>query len=407
MKIRKYNQEKDKEAVLRVFKEVGWVRSEKDEKALNVFMNGCETIVAEIRGEAEAVVQSTPGRISYLGEELDISVIIAVVVSRVARKMKLASKATAQAVKNAALKGKKLSILGMFEQGFYNRLGFGTGVYEHIISFDPGKLLINREINIPERISTDDWGKVHQGRLNRLRTHGSCNILSAEITRGEMLWSENGFGLGYFNESGDLSHHIWFDGIEGEHGPLHISWISYQNREQFLELMALLKSLGDQVHAVEMVEPPAIQLQDLIHQPMKNINISKNSKYKSKNSACAYWQLRINDLNGCLNATHLPESITFNLILNDPIENFLDDEEWSGIGGKYVVDLGPFSYAEKGYDDSLPTLTASVGAFSRLWLGVLPATGLAMTDELSGPQELLKELDRVLRLPAPRPDWNF
>ena len=100
MKIRKYNQEKDKEAVLRVFKEVGWVRSEKDEKALNVFMNGCETIVAEIRGEAEAVVQSTPGRISYLGEELDISVIIAVVVSRVARKMKLASKATAQAVKN-------------------------------------------------------------------------------------------------------------------------------------------------------------------------------------------------------------------------------------------------------------------------------------------------------------------
>ncbi len=60
-----------------------------------------------------------------------------------------------------------------------------------------------------------------------------------------------------------------------------------------------------------------------------------------------------------------------------------------------------------GADPALPTLAASVGAFTRMWLGVRPATGLAATDDLFGPQELLERLDRVLRLPDPKPDWDF
>ena len=73
----------------------------------------------------------------------------------------------------------------------------------------------------------------------------------------------------------------------------------------------------------------------------------------------------------------------------------------------YVVTLGPVSSAEPGREPSLPTFTASVGAFTRLWLGVRPATGLAVTDELSGPQDLLSRLDGMLRLPDPKPDWDF
>jgi hypothetical protein len=71
------------------------------------------------------------------------------------------------------------------------------------------------------------------------------------------------------------------------------------------------------------------------------------------------------------------------------------------------VTLGPQSSAEPGTDRALPTLAASVGAFTRMWLGVLPATGLAVTDELEGPQELLEELDWALRLPQPSVDWGF
>ena len=98
----------------------------------------------------------------------------------------------------------------------------------------------------------------------------------------------------------------------------------------------------------------------------------------------------------------------FNLALHDPIERFLDEgAPWRGISGDYVVALGPHSGAELGRDETLPTLTCSVGAFTRLWLGVRPATGLAVTDELEGPEELLRELDGVLRLPEPKLDWDF
>jgi hypothetical protein len=55
----------------------------------------------------------------------------------------------------------------------------------------------------------------------------------------------------------------------------------------------------------------------------------------------------------------------------------------------------------------LPTLTASVGAFTRLWLGVRSATGLAVTDDLDGLPELLSALDEILRLPVPNIGWEF
>jgi hypothetical protein len=48
-----------------------------------------------------------------------------------------------------------------------------------------------------------------------------------------------------------------------------------------------------------------------------------------------------------------------------------------------------------------------VGAFTRMWLGVCPATRLAVTDNLRGPQGLLDDLDRILCIPEPHPDWDF
>ncbi|HIC88468.1 MAG TPA: hypothetical protein EYP04_03575, partial [Anaerolineae bacterium] len=137
--------------------------------------------------------------------------------------------------------------------------------------------------------------------------------------------------------------------------------------------------------------------------------MTENSKFESGVRAFAYWQVRMCDLQGCLERSHLKSGeVRFNLRLTDPIERYLDqDAPWQGLSGEYVVMLGPSSGAEPGRDTALPTLTASVGAFTRLWLGVRPATGLAVTDELSGPQELLEELDWVFRLPKPRLGWDF
>jgi hypothetical protein len=52
-------------------------------------------------------------------------------------------------------------------------------------------------------------------------------------------------------------------------------------------------------------------------------------------------------------------------------------------------------------------LRASIGALSRLWFGVRPATGLTVTDDLTGPSQLLEALDRVLVLPPPLPELSF
>jgi len=126
-------------------------------------------------------------------------------------------------------------------------------------------------------------------------------------------------------------------------------------------------------------------------------------------TASAYWQVRILDLPGALAQTSLDtEPLRFNLVVSDPIESFLEDgSPWRGIAGDYVVEVGPECNAAPGQDPTLPTLTASVNAFSRMWLGVRPASSLSWTDELSGSSGLLERLDRAFRLPVPSPDWEF
>ena len=207
----------------------------------------------------------------------------------------------------------------------------------------------------------------------------------------------------------DLTHHFWGAMEEAEYGPLSIWWMVYQTPEQLLELLALVKAQSDQVNWVGMVEPPGVQMQDLIEQPLRQRRLSERSKFPSGIQTQTFYQMRICDLDACLARTHLPAGeVRFNLELHDPIEHFLDaDVPWRGIGGSYVVTLGPESGSENGRDDRLPTLKASVGAFTRLWLGVRPAYGLTVGDDLAGPPELLEALEAVLRLPTPMVDWAF
>jgi hypothetical protein len=366
-------------------------------------------MVAEIDGQAECLVLSAPGGIRYLDEELAFAGVTAVTTSRVARRQGFASRLTARMVAADAVDGALVAGLGMFEQGFYNQLGFGTGSYEHWMGFDPAQLRVPVKARVPSRISTADWAKVHASRQGRRRAHGSLTFDPPGITHSAMLFAKQGFGLGYYDgPDGELTHHMWCV-AKGERGPYSVHWMSYQNWDQFLELVALLRNLGDQVRLVRMAEPPGIQLQDLIEQPFKQYQVSEKSPFAAEPRAIAWWQMRICDLGGCLARTHLPgETVQFNLRLNDPIERFLEDDvAWRGLSGDYVISLGPISSAVPGRDDALPVLCASVGAFTRMWLGVQNASGLAVTDDLEGPPDLLKALDVALRLPAPRIDWDF
>lgn len=419
MKFRDYNPATDKKAIHRIWREIGWLEEEKkEEEALDMFLAGSRPVVTEMDGTPESLVATLDGSLRYLNEDLAFTGIAGVATGRIARKRGLAKRLVAHSLARDAAAGALVAGLGMFEQGYYDQLGFGTGGYEHWCSFDPAQLVVKQgrkpTVNLtsrtPQRIEKEDWMQVHAARLVRHRGHGACNLHAPQSTQADMFRDTNGFGLGYYDgPNGELTHHFWCTTDDVAHGPYQISWMTYQNREQFMELIALLKSLGDQVRSVRICEPQGIQMQDLLDQPFKMCQVSKKSKYASRITASAYWQVRICDLAGCLAKTYLNgDEVRFNLALSDPITRFLPvDAPWPGISGDYVVVLGPRSSAKQGRDDSLPILTASVGAFTRMWLGVRPATGLAITDELSGPQNLLQQIDQILRLPEPKLDWDF
>jgi len=408
MTFRTYQSDKDLEAVLRIYREVGWISEKAHEGAVKQLLESGRGLVAELNGSAECSVVADTGSIRYLETDLPLCVVAGVTTSRIARKQGLASRLTAQLLAEEASQGQPVAMLGIFEQGYYNQLGFGNGCYENWCTLDPSMLRIPIKANTPVRLGADDWEMMHESRLARLRMHGSCSITPPALTRADILWTEHGFGMGYLDESGELSHHMWCS-AKGEHGPYRVNWLAYRTKDQFLELMALLHSLGEQVRSIRLHEPPGIQLQDFIRQPFKSRQITERSPHENRMTAGAYWQVRILDLNQCLSATKLDcEPIRFNLTLTDPITSLIPDEcSWKGVAGEFTVTLGSESSAEPGTTPELPTMRVSVNAFSRLWLGIRSATSLSWSDDLEAPEALLQALDHALRLPMPMPDWDF
>jgi len=409
MRFRICSKDTDKQAVMRIWREIGWMEHA-NEDSIAALLDSVDGLVAEIKGEPEALAFRSPGTVRHLDRELGFTGIMAVGTSHVARKQGLAARLTARSVAGAAAEGAHVAGLGIFDQGFYDRLGFGTGGYEHRASLDPSSLQVDHARRSPSRLSQENWKEMHEARFRRRLGHGSVCFERPEVTRETVLCGKNGFGLGYYDgPSKALSHFIWVHPDGTENGPYWVSLMIYDTREQFLELMGLLRNLGDQVYLVRMREPRDAQLQDLVREPFRLYRTREGAKFSTGIAAFAPWQVRVCDLAGCLSATKLShEPVRFNLTLDDPIGKFLDeDSPWQGIGGQYVVTLGPESSAETGYASDLPALEASVGAFTRLWLGVRPASSLAMTDQLRGPEALLAQLDRVLCLPEPKPDWDF
>lgn len=409
--LREYDNSVDAKAAHRIWLETGWIErgNKSHRKAMDDFLLPTRALVAELNGEAECLVSCGDARLKYLDRDLPLSAVLAVTTSLIARKRDIASRLVAQSVARDAANGKVLSALGMFEQGYYNRLGFGTGPYEIEACFNPAHLLIDVALPQPVRLDKNDYADMHLALANRKRSHGGVVIESENFVKAETAFTEDPTGLGFRNQDGVLTHFIWGSN-KGENGPFEITMLAYQNRQQLLELLALIRSLGDQVFCVKLNEPPEIQLQDFLKQPFMRQETTSSGEYAEAFTASAYWQLRINDLQACLQATHLPTSqpVTFNLTLTDPVSEFLPPNvAWRGIAGDYIVTLGSESQAIKGKQEGLPHLQASVNGFSRLWLGCASAQAIALRGEINGDQSLLEELETCLCLPTPHTSLDF
>ncbi len=406
--IRKYSFRKDKKAIHRIWQECGWIGREKQElEALDRFVGVSDCWVAELDGNAESMATSTPGTFFHSGTPLQLAAITSVTTSRVARNQQTASRTVARLVSEQAFRGAQLSGLGIFEQGFYDRLGYGNGAYEHMVRFDPAWLVRLGTPRVPVRLGRDDWKEIHEARFSRRKLHGAVDLTPPEISLCEMDWSKNVFGLGY-RENGKLTHFFVAHADEVETGPYRIDWMVYRSVYEFRELLALVRGLGDQVRQGRMREPRDVQLQSLMKKPFQLHTITQEGKFTSRVAAYAYWQMRILDLPSCVSAVHARASLRFNLRLQDPLSRFVDDDApWRGCGGDYVVELGEESTAHPGSDPELPELKATVGDFTRFWMGGTRADVLAGLHSFRAPADLIQALDAALVLPKPAPDWDF
>lgn len=407
-----YNHERDFDAVKQIWLDVGWMNEDTVddyEKGLELLLKTAKTVVFPIDGVAECAVVSQPGFMRYLEQDLKLGIIAAVTTGHVARRMGAARKLTADSLATLAEDGAEIAALGMFDQGFYNQLGFGNSSYISTFHFDPHSLTVTNRFRPPKRLSRDNWRDMHTAMKNRKRSHGGCWITQPEAMQSEAIWTPSAFGLGYYDGPDNTMSHFFWGEAEAQHGPYRITHMAYQSTDQLFELLALIRSLGDQIHKVEMEAPAEIQLQDLLDQPFRFQRMTEGSEHESYHESAAHMQARILDLPACMAKTVLPgETFKFNLTLTDPVtDHLLKPHRWQGVAGDYVMTLGPESSAAIGAQDGLPVLKASVGAFTRMWLGVRNASSLTLTDDLTGSAELLQYLDRVMRVPSPHFGWDF
>jgi len=417
MEWRYFDFERDQAAAARIWHEIGWL-NQKDapsREGMAAYTQSGPGYVALVHGDPGCFVFRCDGTIRHRNDDLPLAAITGVATARNGRKQGLALELTARALAEAADEGAAVAGLSTFEQGFYDRIGFGTCAYSHYWRFDPDRLTVSDKVRPPHMLRTDHVDAIHDARLQRRRPHGAVSLTSVGQTRSTILRSGDGFGLGYFDEGTETpSHCLWCTPQETTRDPYSIEFMVWKTRAQFLELMGLIKQWGDQVRLVTMTEPAGIQMQDLIDRPTQHFWSTVGGEYTSGCRAHANFQYRIVDLATCIAATHLtgPE-VAFNLTLHDPMSERPRDGVgqtsgyWKGLSGDYRMLLGPESQIKVGHEAALETLEASVGAFTRLWLGVGSATALSMTDRLSGPPALMEALDEVLRLPTPQTDWFY
>jgi len=408
IRIRSYDHKLDFEDIRKVWHEVGWMEFENTE-SMKIFFESGRTTVAEVNGHAESMALSITGGLLHQTNRLNLCVVGAVTTSHIARKLGLARKITACRIAEDAANGAHVSTLGMFEQDFYNTLGFGTAAYVHIATFQPSSLKKLPKHEIPCRITAKDAEEIQAARDMQMPCHGKA-YLPLEHTLAELSWKKTGFGFGFRDKNGILTHHIWLSGKGKEQGPYRVEWMAYQNTDQMLELFSLLKSMGDQIHSVQMIEPPHIQIQDLLNKPFFHRSITRNSPHEAGMKASAFFQIRILNLEETLKRTALNcPDFKFILKLSDPIENFLPANSlWRGCGGTYLVTLGKTCSAIKNpVYQQLPVLTCSINAFSRMWFGVRPASVLMASEDMKSDPGLIEKLDSAFNLPAPHFNWEF
>ncbi len=399
----------DQPSVVQLWRSIGWLDDvEDDDEALGWMFDDARAVGVDLHGQIAGAATRHQGDLRYEDAELPLSLVSSVAVARHARTEGLGSRLTAAVVRDAAVGGAAVSILGVYDLGYYDRLGFGTAANLRMITVDPVDLLVPKLTRSPVPLTIErDAARMQRNRLRRMRGHGSASYQSLGLAVGEAAWAEHSYGMGFEGPDGELTHHMFLE-REGEHGPDQVLWMAYETHQQAIELLSVMKSWSTQVHGVRLIEPAGLQLSELLRQPFRRYRTSKGGDFEQRPEGQSWTQLRILDLPACMAAVALAgPTVRFQLELSDPIEAFLAvDSAWTGLTGTWTIELGERSRATRGGSDGLLVMAASVNAFTRLWFGAATATTLRGMGKLDAPDELVEQLDRRWRLARPVVDWD-
>ena len=407
---RPFNIDTDLADLHRIWQEIGWMEdSDAHRRGIKAYLDVSTTTAQDVNGAMDIGVSRCDATVHVQHTTLPACLIAGVYAGLAGRQGGHATRMTAEHVADGAAQGAAIATLGIFDQGFYDRVGFGCGPYVRRMTIEPASLNVPRLQRSPVRLTIDDAQAMHDCRLQRRHLHGAIDIPHVAYTEMECCESP-GWGLGFKNSAGALTHCMWITHESKiENGPWSVRWMAWNTRDELMELLGVVKSFADQVSGVRIADPPGLQMQDLVDRPFAWMRRTGSGDNQVKPTAVAYWQHRMCDVPRCIGAISMPGAdLRFNVQIDEPIEQFLaSDASWRGCGGDWIISLGDTCSAEPGCDDALPTMRASINAFTRWWMGVRSAEALSMTDAFEAPAELLAGLTAHYRLPAPETDWDY
>jgi len=406
--MRPYDHDRDLATVLSIWNELNWLEDcEHREAGLRAFLRDTHGVVEELDGRVEAHVGIRDGRVNHEGRWLPLGMVACVTTSPVARVGGLASRLTAAAVADAAERGAVAAALGMFDQGFYDRFGFGTGVPDPRRTIDPRTLDVPKLTRRPVRLGLTELDEVLACKRASHRAHGAALFDTDGDVEAEIRWYADGYILGFRDAAGTLTHCL-FAVRKGEQGPDRIRWMAWRTRAELVELLSLIRSLADSLYAVRMADPIGVCMLDYVRRPFEAMEKRLKGTFGHPDSANAWEQWRILQPTPAFAGVRAAGEATLTVQLTDPIADHLAPERaWRGVAGPWTLRLGESSSMTPGGATDAPVLEASINALSRWWLGVRPASHLALSDDFAATPELLATLDRCWRPPLPRNDWEF
>jgi len=401
----------DIEGMLPLWRDAGWDQDGENAEgeARRHLTDATSYVAVDSAGICSAAV-AMEGTFQCLDTALPLSAVTAVLTASYARKKGHAARLLARLLAAERERGAVVAALGVFDQGYYNRTGFGNAARDNVIVINPAALrtpaAARDALNDPDvrivPLSLRDSDALYAADLRRYKHHGSCTITKAGYIAGALeRIGKKMLGLGIMYKGALVAHFVAQRVSEDK---LDILWLIADTLPHYIQLFELIHRLSDQLEQVKMIVPPDIEIYDLIHRPLQSGVIFHGHSFDD----LYFWQLRILDLPRAIASISLPRAhpVRFALTIHDPIARYLATE-WQGLAGEYTVTLGEHSECRIGAEHALPRLEATINAFSRFWVGAASLRALSISDHFRADARLIDELTRAYVPPPPIRDCDF